>query len=35
MERFDELESEIAKLKEELAHWKALAMARSAAQPLA
>jgi hypothetical protein len=33
MERFDELENEITKLKEELAHWKTLALARSAAQP--
>jgi general control protein GCN4 len=32
MERFDELENEIAKLKEERDHWKTLALARSAAQ---
>jgi len=32
MERFDELEGEIEKLKEERDHWKSLALARSAAQ---
>ena len=32
MEKFDELESEIAKLKEERDHWKSLALARTAAQ---
>jgi hypothetical protein len=32
MERFDELENEIAKLKEERDHWKSLALARTAAQ---
>jgi hypothetical protein len=32
MERFDELENEIAKLKEERDHWKSLALARNAAQ---
>lgn len=32
MERFEELENEIEKLKEERDHWKSLALARSAAQ---
>lgn len=32
MERFDELENEIAMLKEERDHWKSLALARTAAQ---
>jgi len=32
MERFDELEGEIERLKEERDHWKSLALARSAAQ---